>query len=285
MLASDRVALVTGASSGIGEAAARSLASRGFRVVVAARRGERLEALAKELSQAGREALPVVCDLSDEGDTQALVERALASYGRIDALVNNAGYSPGGAVEHFDRSALRRIFDVNLLGALQLIGAVAPVMRRQGGGRIVNVGSLGGSVAAPLAVPYGATKAGLDIATRGLRFELAPWGIHVSLVVPGFVDTAVFENAREGARDLREDPENPYRQLFFDLDDFAKKSLETALPPSAIGDVIARAVTSRRPRLRYYAPFSARLQSGFMGLIPEAWSNALLMRVYKIPRA
>ena len=73
--------------------------------------------------------------------------------------------------------------------------------------------------------------------------------------------------------------------VFFDLDDFAKKGLETALPPSAIGEVIARAATAKRPRFRYYAPFSARLQSRFMGLIPESWANAILMRVYKIPRA
>jgi NAD(P)-dependent dehydrogenase (short-subunit alcohol dehydrogenase family) len=157
-------------------------------------------------------------------------------------------------------------------------------MRRQGSGRIINVGSLGGSVAAPLAVPYGATKAGLDIATRGLRFELAPFGIHVSLVVPGFVDTAVFENARKGAEALRNDPENPYRQQFLDLDDFAKKGLERALTPHAVGEVIARAAAAKRPRLRYYAPYSARLQSGFMTLIPESWANAILRRIYKVPR-
>ncbi len=280
----DRVALVTGASSGIGEAAARSLAKRGFRVVVAARRGELLESVAKDLTQQGCDALPVVCDLADEDATSALVRSAMDAFGRIDVLVNNAGYSPGGAIEHFSRSALRHIFDVNLLGALQLSGEVAPIMREQRSGRIINVGSLGGSVAAPLAVPYNATKAGLDIATRGLRFELAPWGISVSLVVPGFIDTAVFENARDGAVDLRNDPDNPYRQLFFDLDDYAMKSLENALPPAAIGELIARVATSRRPRLRYYAPLSAHLQSRFMGLIPEAWANAILMRVYKIPR-
>lgn len=284
MQADGRVALVTGTSSGIGEAAARSLAARGFRVVLAARRRQLLDAIVKDLSRQGAEALAVSCDLAEEADTTALVAASLEAFGRVDVLVNNAGYSPGGAVEHFSRDALRHIFEVNLFGALQLTRELAPLMREQGGGRIVNVGSLGGSVAAPLAVPYCATKAGLDIATRGLRFELAPWRIHVSLVIPGFVDTAVFDNAREGAQHLREDPENPYRQLFYDLDEFAMKSLESALPPSAIGEVIARAATARRPRLRYYAPLSARLQSGFMGLIPESWANAMLMRVYKIPR-
>ena len=280
----DRVALVTGASSGIGEAAARSLARRGFRVVLAARRGELLEALAKDIAQHGGEALPVVCDLADEAATTSLVEAAMSAYGRIDVLVNNAGYSPGGAIEHFGRDALRHIFEVNLLGALQLVHEIAPIMRKQRGGRIINVGSIAGSIAAPLAVPYGATKAALDIATRSLRFELAPWDIHVSLVIPGFIDTAVFDNARESAEALRNDPENPYRQLFFDLDDLAKKNLESALPPAAIGEVIARAATAKRPKLRYFAPFSVLLQTRFMALLPERWANAILMRLYKIPR-
>jgi NAD(P)-dependent dehydrogenase (short-subunit alcohol dehydrogenase family) len=284
MQKTDRVALVTGASSGIGEATARILAREGFRVVLAARRGELLESIAKDISRQGGEALPVVTDLADDASTTSLVEAAMGAFGRIDVLVNNAGYSPGGAIEHFSRETIRHVFEVNLLAGLQLCGEIAPIMRRQGGGRIINVGSLGGSVAAPLAIPYNATKAGLDIATRALRFELAPWGIHVVLVVPGFIDTAVFENAREGAQDLRNDPENPYRQLFFDLDEFTMKSVAKALPPAAIGEVIARAATAKRPRLRYYAPFSAHLQSRFMSLIPESWMNAMLMRVYKISR-
>ena len=285
MQLSERVAVVTGASSGIGEATARSLAGRGFRVVAAARRGDRLEALAKEHSQQGRDVQPVTCDLAHDSATSSLVQTAMSAFGRIDVLVNNAGYSPGGAVEHFSRESLRHIFDVNLLSALQLIGEVAPIMRAQGGGRIINVGSLGGIVPAPLAVAYGASKAGLDIATRGLRFELAPWRITVSLVVPGFVDTEVFDNARKGAEHLRSDPENPYRQLFLDLDEFAKKNLESALPPSRVAEVITRAATAKRPRFRYYAPISAGLQARFMSLLPETWANALLMRVYKIPRA
>ena len=278
------VALVTGASSGIGEAAARALAGRGFRVALAARRAQRLEELAKQITEAGGDALPVPCDLADAASTTALVQRVLQAFGRVDVLVNNAGYSPGGAIEHFDREALRHIFDVNLLSALQLVQELAPTLRAQGSGRIINVGSLGGTIPAPLAAPYGATKAGLDIATRAMRLELARFGIHVSLVIPGFVDTAVFENAREGAEHLRNDPDNVYRQLFFDLDELAKKNLESALAPEALGELIARAATARRPRLRYFAPRSAGFQSRFLGLLPESWTHAILSRVYGLPR-
>jgi short-subunit dehydrogenase len=279
----ERVAIVTGASSGIGEASARSLAARGFRVAMAARRGDRLQSIAKEIGEAGGIALPIAVDLAEEHGTSKLLQRTLDEWGRVDVLVNNAGYSPPGAIEHVSREAMRHAFEVNLFAPLQLIREVSPLMRSQGGGRILNIGSIGGSVAAPLAIPYAATKAGLDAATRGLRLELAPWNIRLSLIVPGFVDTAVFENTKVAATDLRADANNPYRQLFFDLEAFADANLEKALPPSAIGEVVSLAATAKRPRLRYYAPLSARLQSGFMGLLPEPWVDGILKRIYKIP--
>jgi len=281
-LAHDRVALVTGASSGIGEASARRLARAGFRVVLAARRAERLERIAKEIAAHGGDALPVAGDLADAEATSELVRRTVDTFGRIDVLVNNAGFSPGAALEQVTRDELRHIFEVNLLSALQLVGEVAPLMRAQGGGRIVNVGSLGGSVAAPLAIPYAASKAGLEAATRGMRLELAPWRIRVVLVVPGFVNTAVFENAREGSQHLRDDTENPYRKLFFDLDDFTQKNLKKALEPDEIAEVVTIAATVRQPRLRYYAPFSARLQTRLLGMLPERLLDRILQRLYKI---
>lgn len=278
----DCVALVTGASSGIGEASARRLAALGFRVVLAARRAERLEALAKQIASEGGRALSAPTDLADAGATSALVVRTLDRYGRVDVLVNNAGFSPAAALEHVTRDELRHIFDVNLFSALQLVSEIAPVMRAQGGGRIINVGSLGGSVAAPLAIPYAATKAGLDAANRGLRLELAPWKIKLSLVIPGFVDTAVFENARQGSQHHRDNPDNPYRKMFFDIDDFAKKYLDNAIAPEAVAEVVALAATVRRPRRRYYAPLSAGLQSGFLSLLPEALLDPILLKLYKI---
>ncbi len=281
-VAEDRVALVTGASSGIGESSARRLAGLGFRVVLAARRAERLEAIAKQIAREGGQALPVATDLADADATSALVAQALDRYGRVDVLVNNAGFSPAAALEHVGREELRHIFDVNLLSALQLMSEIAPVMRAQGGGRIVNVGSLGGTVAAPLAIAYAATKAGLDAANRGLRLELAPWKIELSFVIPGFVDTEVFENARRGSQHHRDDPKNPYRKMFFDIDDFANKYLEKALSPDAVADVVALAATARRPRRRYYAPASAALQSGVFSLLPETLLDRILLKLYKI---
>jgi short-subunit dehydrogenase len=275
-------AIITGASSGIGEAAARALAAEGYDVALIARRRDRLELLAKELEEAGGRAFPVAADLADDAATNRAAREAIDALGRVDLLVNNAGYSPGAAIEQFSRAELRHIFDVNLLSALQMIGAVTPRMREQGGGRIVNVGSVAGMIPAPLAIPYAATKVGLHAATDALRLELAPFGIRLALVIPGFVDTAVFDNAREGAEHLRADLENPYRQTMFDLDELAKKNLENSLSPAEVASVIVRAATARRPRERYYTPFSARLQVGFLGLLPSRWLDFVLGKVYGI---
>ncbi len=275
-----RVAIVTGASSGIGEASARALARAGFRVALVARRAERLEALAKEIATQGGEALALPTDLAREDATAAVVTRTLAAYGRVDVLLNNAGYSPAAALEQLSRDEIRRAFEVNLFAGLQLAGAVTPTMRAQGGGRILNMSSLAATAPAPIAVPYNASKAAINQATRCLRLEVAPWNIHVSLIVPGFVDTDTFDNSRATSAQLRADPNNPYQKLMLALDDYARASQKTALPPEAVARVIVRAATARRPRETYYVPFSARLQSGFLVALPERARDALLRRVF-----
>ena len=277
-----RVAIITGASSGIGEASARCLAEAGFAVVLVARRGPLLEGLAKQIETDGGTALALEADLADTAATSRVVRDTLERFGRIDVLVNNAGYSPAAAVEQLSRDSVRHTFDVNLIAGLQLTGEVAPVMRAQGGGRVVNIGSLAGSVQAPIAGIYSATKAGMAAATRCLRLELAPWNIQLSLVIPGFIDTPTFDNSREMGSALRDDPGNPYRSLMFELDAFATTQLRRALPPRAVGKVVVRAATARRAREQYFVPRSARLQQAFMRALPERWCDGLLRRVYKI---
>jgi len=279
-----QAAIVTGASSGIGEAAARRLAENGFDVAIIARRKDRLEALAKEIEEAGGRAIPIAADLADEQATARAVREALDGLGRIDLLVNNAGYSPGRAIEQITRPELRHIFDVNLFSALQLIGAVTPHMRYQGSGLIINVGSVAGLIPAPLAIPYAMTKIGMHAATDALRLELAPFGIKLSLVIPGFVDTAVFDNARAESKHLREDATNPYLNTMFDLDELAKKNLRNSLSPNDVANVILRAATARRPKERYYTPLSTKIQCVLLGLLPSRLLDEVLLRVYKLEK-
>lgn len=276
-----KVAIVTGASSGIGEATAHCLSEAGFAVVVAARRKDLLDRLADEIRQKGGEALSVPTDLSDAEETSALVEKALAAFGRVDVLVNNAGYSPPYALEQLDREATRHVFDVNLLSGMQLIGELTPTMRTQGGGRIINIGSLSQYVGAPMAAAYAATKGGMAAMTACMRLELSPWNIQLTMVVPGFVDTPTFDKAREAGRQLRDDPDNPYRKLMGDLDDFATDQLKSAVAPEEVGAMVVKAATADAPRTRYFVPQGARRAARMFGMMPERMADRVLLKMYK----
>lgn len=278
---STQVAIITGASSGIGRATAKRFAAGGYAVALAARRGDRLRDLASEVRAASGRALAVPTDLSDAAQTSALVGRTLDAWGRVDVLVNNAGYGPPYALEQLDRDALRHVFDVNLLSAMQLIGELTPVMRAQGGGRVVNVSSLSRYVGAPFASSYAATKGGMEAMNACLRLELAPWNIRLTVVVPGFVDTPAFETSREAGRHLREDPDNPYRELMEHLDEFAQKQLESAISPEEVADIIWRAATVPSPKPRYFAPRSARTAVRMFAMMPNKLAERILQGMYR----
>ena len=276
-----KVAIVTGASSGIGEATAHCFAEAGFAVVLAARRKDLLDRLADEIAEKGGEALSVPTDLSDAEETSALVGKALEGFGRVDVLVNNAGYGPPYALEQLDRKALRHVFDVNLLSGMQLIGELTPTMRAQGGGRIINIGSLSQYVGAPIAAAYAATKGGMEAMTACMRLELSPWNIQLSLIVPGFVDTPTFDKAREAGQHLRDDQDNPYRKLMADLDDFTADQLKSAVSPEEVGAVVLKAATADVPKTRYFVPRGARRAVRMFGMMPDRLSDRILLKMYK----
>ena len=278
---SERVAIVTGASSGIGEATARCLAKAGFSVVLAARRADLLDALAADITAQGGTALSVPTDLSDAEETSALVRTTLDAFGRVDVLVNNAGYSPPCALEQLDRKAMRHVFDVNLLSGMQLIAELTPTMREQGGGRIINISSLSRYVGAPLAAAYAATKGGMEAMNACMRLELSPWNIELSVIVPGFVDTPTFDKSRAAGQPLRDDPSNPYRQLMADLDDFADDQLKSAVPPEDVGKAVVKAATVDSPKTRYFVPKSARTAARMFGMMPDRVADRILLKMYK----
>jgi uncharacterized protein len=188
----DRV-LLTGASSGIGRELARELAQRRSRLAIAARRRDRLDALAGELVAAGLPRPVVVeADLARRGAARALAEEATSALGGIDALINNAGGGVGGRIATVgDREEGREAFEVNYWSPLALIHALVPAMRERGGGVVVNVTSMAQVNTWPGFGAYAATKAALSLATETLRLELAGTGVHVLEAIPGPVDTAV----------------------------------------------------------------------------------------------
>lgn len=179
--------IITGASSGIGQATARELARRGATVVLAARRAEELAELAGEIERSGGRALAVRADLSRAADCERVVAAAVEAFGRVDVLVNNAGINRGYTLATGDDAALREIVDINLLAPARLTRAVLPHMRAVGGGIVVNIGSIAGEVATNSL--YSATKFGLRGLTDALRREHRADRIRFVLVAPGFIRT------------------------------------------------------------------------------------------------
>lgn len=189
------VVLVTGASSGIGAATARAAADAGAKVVLTARREDRITALADELP----DALAVPTDVTREGDLQAAVDRALERYGRLDVLINNAGQGLHEPIERIHLDDLRAVLELNVVAALAAMQAVIPPMRRQGAGAIVNVSSGTTLHLMPGVAGYAATKAALNTLSSIARLELADAGIAVSTVFPRITDTEFHDTLRAGA--------------------------------------------------------------------------------------
>lgn len=189
-----RVAIVTGASSGIGEATARELAARGASVVLAARDTEKTTELEKSISAAGGRALAVGTDVSDRDSVEALVDRTVEAFGRVDVLVNNAGLGLSGRVAELRAEDLRDVFEVNTMGPLNCIQAALPWMGR--GARIINVSSVVGKRSVPKVGGYCATKFALNALSDALRVEVADRGITVTSVYPGTTRTSFRDNSR-----------------------------------------------------------------------------------------
>jgi len=189
-----KVAIVTGASSGIGEATAKSLASRGASVVLAARREGELEALQTQIEADDGDALVVPTDITNDDDIDALVDATTAEYGRIDILVNNAGYMPLTHIADADRETLQTTIDVNLTGLITLTHAVIPTMLEQESGHIVNLSSVVGRFLMENGSHYNAAKAGVKMFGDSLRLDVAADGIRVATIEPGSVATELLEH-------------------------------------------------------------------------------------------
>ncbi|RPI23946.1 MAG: SDR family NAD(P)-dependent oxidoreductase [Chloroflexota bacterium] len=205
---SGKVVIVTGASSGIGEATAREFARAGARVVLAARRIERLERLAEEITASGGEALAVRTDITDITQVTNLVQRTLDAYGRIDVLANIAGWGRYNWLEELTAENLRNQYEVNVLGMAELTRQVLPVMKSQRSGHIINMSSYASKIASPPLTVYASTKYAVEGLSDGLRRELIPWGIHVTRVHPSGVTGTEFNKQaeREGGIHFRSFP-------------------------------------------------------------------------------
>ena len=192
-----KIVVITGASSGLGEATARMLSAQGATVVLGARRVDRIVALAAELVKAGGRALALQTDVTRSADVQHLVDAAVAQYGRIDVIINNAGLMPSSPLDRLKIDDWDRMIDVNIKGVLYGIAAALPHMQRQKGGHIVNVSSVAGHKVRAGTAVYSATKHAVRVLTEGLRQEVKPWDIRTTLVSPGAVATELPDSITE----------------------------------------------------------------------------------------
>jgi short-subunit dehydrogenase len=272
-----QVIIITGASSGIGAATARRLARAGAHVVLAARRLERLEALRREIEAADGRAEVVAADITASADRERLVQAALQINGRIDALINNAGYGTRGPVELVPVEKIRQNFELNLFALVALTQLVIHIMRRQGSGRIVNVSSVAGRVARPLSSIYDATKHAVEAISDGLRGELAPFGIRVIVIEPGFIQTEFSQVANDASQAILMDA-GPYAPFFTDFNGRYKRASRLAGQPEEIAALIHTALAARSPRTRYAGPRHARLALALKRFLPERWFDYILDR-------
>jgi len=254
------LALVTGASSGMGRETAKRLAQKGLKVIVAARRLERLQ----ELSSQHKHIIPKPVDLSNPEEVTAFCQYLSTLPEPISVLINNAGYSIRGALEDVPPEAVRRVFQVNLFSLIQVTQACLPAMRRQRKGRIVNISSMVGKFPFPMSGVYAATKHALEAITDALRLEVAPFGIKVVAVRPGFVNTEFNEAATRITGDLMSRTDPDYRPLYEKAGaSVGKLFVNATVPgPEAIADLILEAALSEHPKLVYSGGFLSQEMQG-----------------------
>jgi NAD(P)-dependent dehydrogenase (short-subunit alcohol dehydrogenase family) len=248
-----RVALVTGASSGIGRAAAELFGKRGYTVYAAARRMDMLEAIASESVK------PISLDVTDDQSMRECVKNILDAEGRIDVLVNNAGYGSHGAVENVPMAEARRQFDVNVFGLARMCQLVLPSMREAGFGKIINITSMGGRVWSPFGAWYHASKFAVEGLSACMRLEVKPFGIDVILIEPGGIQTPwgdiAVEHLRETSKNsaYTKDAERAAARLAKQY-----RSGGRMTKPEIIAKYIVKSATAKRPRTRYLLGYGAK---------------------------
>jgi NAD(P)-dependent dehydrogenase (short-subunit alcohol dehydrogenase family) len=279
-----KAVLITGCSTGIGRATALRLAGSGHAVYATARR---LESIA-DLEAAGCRTLAL--DVTDEDSMRTAVATVVAEAGAVGALVNNAGYSQSGALETVAIDDVRRQFETNVMGLLRMCQLVLPSMRGQGGGRIVNLSSMGANFTFPGGGWYHATKYAVDALSDALRFEVKGFGVDVVIIQPGLIKTRFGDTAGASMGQAAGD-DGPYAEFNAALAESMERAYGDANPlarlgggPEAVAAAIEKAITARRPRARYLVTPSARVLVTQKRLLPDRAWDALMRTQFRQPR-
>lgn len=284
-MTSPKAFLVTGASTGIGEATVRWLDRKGHQVFAAVRRDEdaaRLRGLASA------RLAPIRIDVTDQASidsARTAVESALGARG-LDGLVNNAGIAVAGPLEHIPIAALRRQFEVNVVGQLAVTQAFLPLLRPTRG-RIVLMGSIGGRMSTPFLGPYSASKFALEAIADALRVELRPWGIEVVILEPGSIATPIWRKGEDDAAALSAalgpEADEDYGRAMQAMREAAAATGRRGIPADVVAAVVEEALTAERPRARYLVGRDARIRALMARVLPDRVRDRLVARVLKLP--
>ncbi|MEI7026788.1 SDR family oxidoreductase [Paenibacillus sp. y28] len=280
MKQTEPVALVTGASSGFGLLTAVALARRGYRTIATMRNPENSTDLLKKAAAAGVEEAIVVLpmDVTDQAQIHQTVSAVLQAYGRIDVLINNAGFAAGGFVEDVPMDIWRKQIETNVFGVIAVTKAVLPAMRQRGSGCIVNIGSVAGRIAFPGYGPYSTSKFALEGFSEALRLEMKPFGVRVVLLEPGPYRTDIWQ---KGFGSMSGRADSPYRHALQRVLRYSKKAAETAPDPAQVADRIVQIVESARPKLRYLLGWSPALSLMGKALLPWRWYEYIVERLMR----
>ena len=281
-----RSVVITGASTGIGEACALRLDKQGWRVFAGVRKdedGARVKAQASDRLQ------PVIIDVTDEAliAAAAATVREAVGEGGLAGLVNNAGIVVAGPLEFLAPEDLRQQLEVNVIGQIVVTQAFLPLIRK-GKGRIVNIGSIAGKMATPFLGPYSASKFAMEALTDSLRQELRPWGIRVAIVEPGSIATPIWKKsqamAEELERNLPEEAMALYGKAFTAMREAARKFEQAGIPPDEVAKVVEHALTSSRPKPRYVVGRDAQIQRVIAKVVPDSVRDVIVAQQMGLPK-
>lgn len=268
-----KVVLITGGSSGIGKETALKLLKKGYIVCAAARSVDKM----RDIENAGGYIFDM--DLTDQAQIQDTASRIIERFGRVDILINNAGYGMFGAVEEVSAEDARRQFDVNLFGPLELAAAIIPYMRSRGWGRIINISSMGGRMYTPLGGWYYSSKYALEGISDSMRSELKPFGIKVILIEPGMINSPWYDiMGKNMERSVKTDA---YRNQIRAYSALVSKLRPRMTPPEKVARSIVRAASAGHPRARYTVGLFAKPLIWFYRFSPAWLRDGILCRVFR----
>jgi NAD(P)-dependent dehydrogenase (short-subunit alcohol dehydrogenase family) len=270
-ISNQKVVLITGASSGVGQSTARLLSQKGFKVFGTSRNPAKAETIP------GVEMLAL--DVRSDDSVEACVKAISRRVRRLDVLVNNAGYEFGGALEEFSIEEAKAQFETNFFGVIRVVKAVLPVMRKQKSGKIINISSLSGITPIPFMGIYSASKFALEGYTETLRHEVKPFNIHVSLIEPGFLKTAMMIHREVAAERVGE--YFPWRQRAFN----AIRAYEDKGPgPELVAESVLGIISSQTPRLRYVIGQQARSITRLRWFLPQGLYEQGTRRAFSLDK-